>query len=106
MTTPLPQNIESPDPQTVRILWRDGHLSLYPSRALRLSCPCASCVNEWTGERTIREGDIPEGIRPTSWNLVGQYALSIGFSDGHDTGIYPFELLRKLCPCTDCEQGH
>lgn len=104
MNTPLPQSIESPDPRSVRILWRDGHISLYPSRTLRLFCPCASCVNEWTGERTVRESDIPEEIRPTSWNLVGQYALSIGFSDGHDTGIYSFELLRALCSCPHCEQ--
>ncbi|MGC8529890.1 MAG: DUF971 domain-containing protein [Leptospirillia bacterium] len=100
----LPQNIESTDPRTIRIQWRDGHLSLFSSRSLRLQCPCASCVNEWTGERTVREEMIPADIRPTSWSLVGQYALSIGFSDGHNTGIYSFDLLRELCPCDLCRE--
>ncbi len=98
----LPQNIDSPSPQSIRIQWRDGHLSLYSSRTLRLQCPCASCVNEWTGERTVRDEAIPPDIRPTSWSLVGQYALAIGFSDGHNTGIYSFDLLRSLCPCDLC----
>ncbi|MEC4682892.1 MAG: DUF971 domain-containing protein [Nitrospirota bacterium] len=102
MSHPLPQNIDAPSPQTVRILWRDGHESIYENRDLRVSCPCAGCVNEWTGERTVVESSIPRDIRPTSWHLVGQYALSIGFSDGHSTGLYSFEILRKLCPCPAC----
>ena len=100
----LPQNIELTDPQTIRVEWRDGHLSLFSSRTLRLQCPCASCVNEWTGERTVREETIPADIRPTSWSLVGQYALAIGFSDGHNTGIYSFDLLRDHCPCDLCRE--
>jgi DUF971 family protein len=32
-------------------------------------------------------------------NLVGNYALHFSFSDHHDTGIYPFTLLRAFCPC-------
>ncbi len=107
MSTASPQNIDAPDSRSVRIVWRDGHESLYDNRFLRLSCPCAACVNEWTGERTLREEEVPGDVRPASWHLVGNYALSIGFSDGHDTGIYSFELLRSLCPCPACHpQGH
>ncbi len=102
MATPSPKHIEAPDSRSVRIVWRDGHESLYGNQYLRLSCPCAACVNEWTGERTIRESDVPMEIRPVSWHLVGNYALSVGFSDGHDTGIYSFEFLRDHCPCPSC----
>lgn len=102
MAHPLPQNIDAPTPDAVRILWRDGHESVYENLFLRVSCPCAGCVNEWTGERTVNPATIPPGIRPTSWHLVGQYALSIAFSDGHGTGIYSFDLLRELCPCPLC----
>jgi len=35
--------------------------------------------------------------------LVGRYALQIYWSDGHSSGIYTFDYLRNLCPCTDCE---
>jgi DUF971 family protein len=38
-----------------------------------------------------------ESIQP-----VGNYAISIAFSDGHATGIYRFEYLRDLCPCPSC----
>jgi hypothetical protein len=33
---------------------------------------------------------------------VGNYALAFAWSDGHSTGIYTFEYLRKLCPCPQC----
>jgi DUF971 family protein len=33
---------------------------------------------------------------------VGRYALGFDFSDGHNTGIYPFEVLRDLCRCPTC----
>jgi len=102
MSHPLPQNIDAPSPHSVRILWRDGHESVYDNKYLRVSCPCAGCVNEWTGERTVDPDSIPSDVRPTAWHLVGQYALSIGFSDGHSTGIYSFEILRGLCPCPIC----
>lgn len=104
MSTITPQQIDAPDSHSVHVVWRDGHESHYDNVFLRFSCPCASCVNEWTGERTVKMAEIPREIRPTSWHLVGKYALSIGFSDGHDTGIYSFDLLRKLCPCPTCSK--
>jgi DUF971 family protein len=36
---------------------------------------------------------------------VGNYALRFRWSDGHDTGIYTFDFLRRLCPCAECEPG-
>ena len=33
---------------------------------------------------------------------VGNYAISIAFSDGHGTGIYRYEFLREICPCPSC----
>jgi DUF971 family protein len=34
--------------------------------------------------------------------VVGRYALSIEWSDGHDSGIYSYRTLRALCPCAVC----
>ena len=34
--------------------------------------------------------------------MVGRYAIRILWSDGHNTGIYSYELLRSLCPCAEC----
>jgi DUF971 family protein len=33
---------------------------------------------------------------------VGNYAIRIQWSDGHGSGIYSFEHLRKICPCDAC----
>ncbi len=83
----------------VRITWQDGHESVYPARELRLSCPCAGCVDEMTGQLRIIATNIPQNVYPVKIDLVGRYAISITWSDGHNTGIYAFDRLRKLCPC-------
>jgi len=86
------------DGTRLHIAWRDGAESVYEPRYLRLHCPCAGCVDERTGERTLLPGMVPEGIYPLAIHYVGRYALQFVWSDGHRTGIYPFEYLRKLTP--------
>ncbi len=88
----------------IRIIWSDGHQGLYPHVYLRENCRCASCIHEWSGERLIRAGSIPEDIAPTEIRAVGNYAISIHWSDGHDTGIYPFDFLKEICPCEECQR--
>lgn len=90
------------DGSALRIRWEDGHESIYEPRYLRLHCPCAGCVDEMTGERMLTPGMVPEGIYPEAIEYVGRYALQFVWSDGHATGIYPFEYLRRLCPCEAC----
>ena len=90
--------------------WNDGHTSAYPHRALRLDCPCAHCVDEWTHRRILDPISVPEDVQALDWMQVGNYALQFMWSDTHYTGIYPFKLLREMCPCPDCalareEQG-
>ena len=99
---PIPKEISRSGSDAIRILWRDGHESVYSPRPLRLKCPCAGCVDEWTGRRTITSGDVSEDVVPLSVNLVGRYGVRIHWSDGHSDGIYTFELLRGLCPCPVC----
>jgi DUF971 family protein len=38
------------------------------------------------------------GIEP-----VGNYALRINWSDGHNAGIYSYAHLRQICPCPECQ---
>ena len=45
---------------------------------------------------------VPQNVYPVKIDLVGRYAISIQWSDGHNTGIYAFDRLRKLCPCGKC----
>jgi DUF971 family protein len=73
------------------LAWADGHESYLPFDDLRGSCPCSLC-------RAQREAP-PDPLRIVP---VGAYAVQIVWSDGHDTGIYAFEMLRKACACPAC----
>jgi len=78
------------------IEWEEGAPGvLFPARALRLACPCAECVEEMSGRPLLRPETVPADVSPRSVQLVGAYGLKIVWSDGHSTGIYTFEALRR-----------
>ena len=85
----------------VRVEWEDGHQSVYPWRHLRQSCPCASCRNGEGGPSeplalpVIQEGEAVL----VDMEQVGNYGIRLVWQDGHDDGIYSWDLLRQLCPC-------
>jgi DUF971 family protein len=89
------QIIEESDSE-VSIKWSDDVENRYSAAKLRRACPCATCVNEWTGEKILKEGDVPDTMSFTKITIVGRYALNFYFSDGHDTGIFSFDYLRKI----------
>jgi ATP-binding protein involved in chromosome partitioning len=55
-----------------------------------------------SGAAILEPASVPETIRAKTIELVGQYAIQIFWSDGHETGIYSFRDLRQGCPCDDC----
>ena len=79
-----PREIQQEGESGLRITWAD-------------SCPCAQCVNEWTGQRVLEPEAISEELTIANVSIVGRYALNFRWSDGHDTGIYSFRYLRELC---------
>jgi DUF971 family protein len=60
------------------------------------ACGCARCIDEWSGEGTLDPASVPDDVRPLRIEPVGRYAIQIEWSDGHASGIYPFERLRQL----------
>ena len=98
----VPIEIGRANQHDVKIRWQDGHESIYPARELRLACPCAGCVDEVTGQLRLIATSVPQNVYPLKIDLVGRYAISIQWSDGHNTGIYAFDRLRALCPCGSC----
>ncbi len=94
MVEPL-QIIEESDSE-ISIVWSDEAETKYNASQLRRKCPCAGCVNEWTGEKILDEAKIPDGLTFSHISIVGRYALNFHFSDGHDTGIFSFKYLREL----------
>jgi len=98
----MPTRVKRVNAFQTDITWNDGHFSSYPSWYLRENCPCAHCVEEFTGRRMILQGSIPSTLERAEVAPVGNYALSFTWSDGHSTGIYSFDFLRRICPCAQC----
>ena len=92
-----PREIKQEDDFTLRITWADQKQCIFKAADLRRACPCAQCVNEWTGDRILKPESISEQTEISNVSVVGRYALNFRWSDGHDTGIYSFRYLRELC---------
>ena len=90
-------------PDGIHIQWEDGHQGYHEYRYLRSQCGCAHCVSEMTGQRIVMLGDISSDVEAVEWIQIGNYAVQFLWSDLHETGIYPFTLLRDLCQCTECK---
>jgi DUF971 family protein len=89
------QILEESDSE-LKITWSDDAESSYNAARLRRSCPCAGCVNEWTGERMLKAESVADDLTFGHISIVGRYALNFHFSDGHETGIFSFKYLREL----------
>ncbi|RXS93276.1 gamma-butyrobetaine hydroxylase-like domain-containing protein [Silvibacterium dinghuense] len=120
---PLPK--EATDPAKVRVHktegtgveidWKDGHRSAWTFAWLRLACPCATCVEE--REREGRKPGEPKAKpvellpmyqappRPETVTPVGRYAISFHWNDGHSSGIYSWDFLRRNCICEACKNS-
>jgi DUF971 family protein len=85
----------------MRIVWADGHESLYELPALRRSCPCAGCSGEMS-----RPGASTTLTRQQTTladvQQLNRFGLQLIWADGHDDGLFSYALLRTLCPCDDC----
>lgn len=96
-TAPTPTSVElSNDRTTVSFAWSDGQHGAATAQALRRECPCASCVDEWSGKRTLDPASVSDGTTIRDVKAVGNYALCFTFDDGHGTGLYVFDLLRRI----------
>ncbi len=112
MSAPEPEHIAISKSKGIRIDWKDGHHSEYPLAYLRDECPCASCTGAHgtSPQKTSYANPQPASpfkmYTPTLKMLrveeVGAYAVRIDWSDGHNTGIYSFDYLRRICGCPEC----
>lgn len=84
---------------TLCILWKDGTEDYFESAYLRTHSPSAQNIGEKDIFGTQYGGNNSknfEGVTILSWDFVGNYAIKIRFSDGHNTGIFSWEYLRGL----------
>lgn len=80
-------------PEYVSVIWDDGSSKDIKNIDLRDSCKCALCIDEYTGEKTLKKEDIPKDIQGLEVVPLGNYAVSIKWSDGHSSSIYPYSSL-------------
>lgn len=103
-----PREIELERTRELRIRWADGTIQTYPLAELRRACPCAACRDRRekaaAGGLPVLPGPDEQRAMATASDLeiVGRYALRIRWQDGHDAGIYDFELLRALGGRENC----
>ena len=94
------------EPSHVLVEWSDGHASVFENRVLREACPCALCKGEPPAIGVSKVIPLspaaPADVAAVRFSLVGRYAISFAWSDGHSTGIYPFTYLLDMCGCATC----
>ena len=105
-----PEHIAISKSTGIKIDWRDGHYSDYPLAHLRDHCPCATCTGSHGTEPQRSNYSNPNpfqmfkpALKMDSVEAVGSYAIRIYWNDGHSSGIYSFDHLRKVCPCAECK---
>lgn len=84
---------------TLAISWPDGTEDYFEPEFLRAHSPSAQNMGETDIFGNKYGGEGPKsfpGVRVTDFQFIGNYALKIRFSDGHNTGIYSWEYLKKL----------
>ena len=111
-TEPLKVRVQKTTGTGLEIDWRDGHRSQWSFPWLRQACPCATCHDdrEKSGRAVGEVAAQPAGVlpmfkapaRPATVQQVGRYAISFGWNDGHTSGIYSWDYLRRHCQCAEC----
>jgi DUF971 family protein len=100
-----PEHIAISKSKGIFIDWKDGHRSEYGLQYLRDHCPCATCAGTH-GAPAAAPANPFQLYQPVlkieEAEPVGNYAIRLHWSDGHDTGIYSYEHFRRICPCAEC----
>jgi DUF971 family protein len=91
-SVPLPTEIKLHQKSRVlEIAFADGATFHLPCEFLRVYSPSAEVRGHGPGQEVLQTGKKDVEIRRIE--PVGQYAVQLHFSDGHDTGIYSWDLL-------------
>ena len=93
-----PTNIEQIGNE-LAIRWNDETESFLDLQFLRRACPCAACGGEPDVLGNVVRPNVSyaeNSFELTEFHVVGGYALQPRWRDGHGTGIYSFQYLRRL----------
>lgn len=111
-TEPARVRVHKTEGTGMEIEWKDGHHSHWSFTWLRAACPCATCYEEreqdhrQPGEPRKKAAELlplyEPPPRPALVSPVGRYAISFHWNDGHTSGIYSWDYLRRHCGCEAC----
>ena len=114
--TPAKVRVHKTEGTGLEIDWKDGHRSQWSFRWLRDACPCATCheAREAAGLAPGERKPVPAQLlplyeappRPDSVEPAGRYAVVFHWNDGHSSGIYSWDFLRRHCQCEECRGSH
>ena len=79
----------------LRVTWADDDASVFSGARLRFLCPCAQCRGHYPGQVPEPDWEAVKDVRLSHVEAVGNYALRLDFDDGHNTGIFSFDFLRR-----------
>jgi len=105
--THTPINLDLKKDEALTIIWDDGLTSIYPIAYLRRLSPSADMRELRKSMAKNPLTILPDSmgssgtLAATGAELVGNYAIKISFSDGHDTGMYTWDYLRQIDPATN-----
>ena len=82
------------------IKWEDGSESFIPMEKLRRHCPCAGCKGETDVLGNVYKSPAkpltPGAFQLLRCSIVGGYAVQPLWADGHGTGLYSFDYLKRV----------
>ena len=81
------------------LTWSDGSVSHFDLEELRMACPCAACRGARDARRQPwQPSPLGPALSVLNAELVGAWGITIHWSDGHSTGIYPWDVLHQWRP--------
>ncbi|MCC6579160.1 MAG: DUF971 domain-containing protein [Phycisphaeraceae bacterium] len=105
MKPPIPRHLDLKKDQGLTVHWSDGKVSFFPVLHLRRNSPSADAramreemTNNPLTVLSGKPGPLASELTAVGMELVGNYAVKISFSDGHDTGIFSWDYLRAIDP--------
>jgi Mrp family chromosome partitioning ATPase/DUF971 family protein len=83
------------DADAITLSWPNETVRV-SNKVLRRACGCALCIDEMTQKPLLDPAAVPDDIHAEKVGTIGNYAITVDWSDGHNTGFFPYKTIREL----------
>jgi len=84
------------DAAAITLKWPDGETVSVSNSTLRKACACANCIDEMTNAPILDPASVSDDIHALKIGTIGNYAITVDWSDGHNTGFFPYKTIKEL----------